>query len=151
MSHPCRLGLAEIIKITRRGGRSLAARDSGPDYSRWRDVARAPLLAVILMAAICVMARNTSAQTSQWAFVGPDGKLAYKTLPAGDRIMDFSFAGYKGGGVALPFVSAVQTMSPSGQDDTAAIQAAIDAVSGRSPDANGTRAAVLLSAGTFNW
>src|SRR5262245_22155478 len=150
MSHPCRLGRAEIVKITRSGGRSLAARDSGPDYSRWRDLARTPLLAVILMAATCVMARNTSAQTSQWVSVGPDGKLAYKTLPAGDRIMDFSFAGYKGGGVALPVVPAVQTVSRSGQDDTAAIQAAIDTVSGRSPDANGMRGAVLLAAGTFN-
>src|SRR5215813_8365974 len=151
MSQACDLRRAEIMKITRRGGgRSLAARDSGPSYLRSTRRVKGALLVGILIAAVCGVARNALGQTSQWVFVGPDGKLAYKTLPAGDRIMDFSFAGYKGGGVALPFVSAVQTMSPSGQDDTAAIQAAIDAVSGRSPDANGIRGAVLLAAGTFN-
>ena len=42
------------------------------------------------------------AETSRRVYPGPDGKLVYKTTPAGDRIMDFSNAGYMGGGVALP-------------------------------------------------
>src|SRR5262249_23849567 len=135
---------AEITKITRRVGRSLAARDSGPSYLLSTRRIRVALLVGILIAAVCGTASNAPGQTSQWVFVGPDGKLAYKALPKGDRIMDFSFAGYKGGGVALPVVHVVQTVSPSGQDDTAAIKAALDAVSGRSPDANGIRAPSFL-------
>src|SRR5499426_3693372 len=115
-----------------------------------KAIATGAIQAAILLIGICGAAHNAAAQTSQWVFVGPDGKLAYKTLPRGDRIMDFSSAGYKGGGVALPVAPVSQTVSPSGADDTAAIQAAIDAVSTGSPDANGFRGAVLLSRGTFN-
>src|SRR5262249_16264069 len=90
------------------------------------------------------------AQTSAWVFVGPDGRLQYQTDDQGNRIMDFSFAGYKGGGVSLPDVPVQQTISPSGGDDTAAIQAAIDVVSALPPDGNGFRGAVLLAPGTYN-
>jgi len=60
---------------------------------------------------------------------------------------DFSFAGYEGGGVPLPDVPPVVTVAPSGGDARAAIQAAIDDVSARTPDASGFRGAVLLEAG----
>jgi hypothetical protein len=77
------------------------------------------------------------------------GKLAYKPLSAqGDTIMDFSSAGYMGGGVALPTVMVQKTLGPSGGDDTAAIQAAIDAVSAL-PLQSGVRGAVLLKAGKY--
>src|SRR5471030_217656 len=66
--------------------------------------------------------------TSAWVHVGDDGKLAYQTLPAGDRIMDFSSAGYMGGGVPLPDVPEKKRVRPSGADDTAAIQTALDEV-----------------------
>src|SRR5262245_5337001 len=115
-----------------------------------RAVATSVIRGAILVIGICGAAHNAAAQTSQWVFVGPDSKLAYKTLPRGDRIMDFSSAGYKGGGIALPVAPMRQTVSPSGGDDTAAIQAAIDAVPTRNPDANGFRGAVLLAPGTFN-
>ncbi len=86
---------------------------------------------------------------SEWVFPGPDGKLVYKTTAAGDRIMDFSSAGYMGGGVALPTVPVKRTVKPSGgPDDTAAIQTAIDAVSAMSPE-NGFRGAVLLAPGNY--
>jgi hypothetical protein len=88
--------------------------------------------------------------SSEWVHPGPDGKLVYKTLPAGDRIMDFSYAGYMGGGVALPTdVPVRKTVAPSGgEDDTKLIQSAIDEVS-RLPLENGFRGAVLLSPGTY--
>ena len=73
---------------------------------------------------------NSEPAVSEWVHPGPDGKLVYKTTAAGDRIMDFSHAGYMGGGVALPDVPVKRTVEPSGgEDDTAAIQAAIDEVS----------------------
>ena len=85
---------------------------------------------------------------SQWVHAGPDGKLVYKTTPRGDRIMDFSSAGYMGGGVALPTVPVKRTVKPSGRaDDTAAIQDAIDAVAAM-PVKGGFRGAVLR-AGTY--
>jgi hypothetical protein len=80
------------------------------------------------------------------------GCLAYGTDDNGNRIPDFSFAGYHGGGVPLPFVprpSDLPALSPTGGDDTAAIQAAIDAVTARAPDREGFRGAVELAAGTF--
>lgn len=89
---------------------------------------------------------------SAWARMGPAGKLVYQTTPAGDRIMDFSYAGYMGGGVALPDVPVKRTVSPAGgeRDDTATIQAAIDEVSKLPADAAGFRGAVMLKPGTFN-
>ena len=87
--------------------------------------------------------------TSKWVYPGPDSKLVYKTTPAGDKIMDFSHAGYRGGGVALPTVPVKRTVQPSGgADDTAVIQAAIDEVAAM-PLENGFRGAVLLAPGTF--
>ena len=87
---------------------------------------------------------------SQWVQVDSSGKLVYKTLPKGDRIMDFSSAGYMGGGVALPSVPARTNVKPSGTGDaTSAIQAAIDAVS-TMPLINGFRGAVVLAPGTYN-
>ena len=89
-----------------------------------------------------------AAPFSDWAHPDGDGRLVYKTLPAGDRIMDFSYAGYMGGGVKIPKVPAVQTVKPSGDDDSAAIQAAIDQVS-QMALRGGFRGAVLLAPGTF--
>jgi len=53
---------------------------------------------------------------SQWVYPGAGGKLTYRTLPAGDRIMDFSYAGYGGGGVAVPDVPVKATVQPGGDD-----------------------------------
>ena len=78
------------------------------------------------------------------------GKLQYRSDDAGNRIMDYSWAGYQGGGVALPKVAPRITVSPSGGDDTTAIQTAIDTVSARQPDHRGFRGAVLLAPGSFN-
>src|SRR5688500_12409313 len=88
---------------------------------------------------------------SEWAKPGPDGKLVYKTTDKGDRIMDFSHAGYRGGGVALPDVPVKKTIQPlgEGKDDAAAIQSAIDEVAKLDPDGDGFRGAVLLAPGVF--
>ncbi|WPU94342.1 discoidin domain-containing protein [Mucilaginibacter sabulilitoris] len=86
---------------------------------------------------------------SQWVYRGKDGKLTYKTTPAGDKIMDFSHAGYSGGGVALPVVPVKRVVKPSGgNDDTPLIQKAIDEVAAM-PLQNGFRGAVELAPGTF--
>jgi hypothetical protein len=86
---------------------------------------------------------------SKWAHLGADGKLVYAHSPQGDRIVDFSYAGYHGGGVALPSVKGVKQVTPSGADDSAAIQAAIDEVS-KLPLKDGHRGAVVLGTGIFH-
>ena len=86
---------------------------------------------------------------SEWVHYDWHGKLIYEKTPTGDQIMDFSTAGYMGGGVALPTVPVAKTVQPSGgADDTAAIQAAINEVAAM-PLKDGFRGAVLLSPGTF--
>jgi hypothetical protein len=97
-----------------------------------------------------VIAANAKAQAkSQWVYTGSNGKLAYKTLPQGDRIMDFSYAGYMGGGVALPSPPVKITLDAMSGDNSNAIQSAIDQVA-KMPVVNGFRGAVLLNKGTFD-
>ena len=93
--------------------------------------------------------KSKNSNTSIWVYQGTDEKLIYKTTPADDKIMDFSYAGYMGGGVALPIVPIAKTVQPSGNvDDTKLIQDAIDAVA-MMPLKDGFRGTVLLSPGTF--
>ncbi|HSV14107.1 MAG TPA: hypothetical protein VLI90_07600, partial [Tepidisphaeraceae bacterium] len=96
-------------------------------------MSRSHLCIRTLVLALCISSACVAAEsaTSEWVHPGPDGKLVYKTTPAGDRVMDFSSAGYMGGGVALPDVPVSVCVQPigGGKDDTAAIQAAIDEVS----------------------
>jgi hypothetical protein len=76
---------------------------------------------------------------SEWAFGGPDHRLYYRTDPRGNRIMDFSSAGYRAGGVALPSAAAAQRLTPAPGDNTARIQAALDSANG----------AVVLAGGEY--
>jgi len=77
------------------------------------------------------------------------GGLEYTADAAGNRLPDFSSAGYGGGGVALPGVPARVLVTPVAGDNDARIQAAIDFVSELKPDAQGIRGAVQLSVGRF--
>lgn len=65
-------------------------------------------------------------------------------------IPDYSHAGYMGGGVALPEIPTVISLSPSDGDDTERIQEAIDQVEAMNPDAEGIRGAVLLRSGCYD-
>jgi hypothetical protein len=89
------------------------------------------------------------ATPTAWVAVGVDGKLRYQTTSNGDRIVDFSHAGYGGGGIKLPLVPVRMEVAPSGGDDATAIQAAIDAVAAM-PLTDGFRGAVWLRPGTFH-
>ena len=82
--------------------------------------------------------------------VGAGGQVELLADSNGDRLADFSWCGYAGGGVAIPQVPGVVTLAPAaGGDDTARIQQAIDEVSRRAPDAGGFRGALVLTKGTF--
>jgi hypothetical protein len=97
---------------------------------------------------LLLLSAFTRGAESEWVHPGPDGKLTYKSIETGDHILDFSHAGYQGGGVALPDVPVKQTLQPCGKDDDTAIQSALDEVS-KLPLENHFRGAVLLSPGTF--
>lgn len=86
---------------------------------------------------------------AQWVHPGTNGLLVYYQDNLGNRLPDFSYAGYEGGGVPLPVVPVKQTITAIGGDNTANVQNAINAVSAMAPDANGFRGAVLLKAGTY--
>jgi hypothetical protein len=80
---------------------------------------------------------------------GADGKLAYTADAQGNRVIDFSAAGYGGGGVAIPLVPARITVRPEGPRDGERIQAALDLVAALPADGQGFRGAVLLAPGRF--
>jgi len=107
---------------------------------------------LVLLVSLCFSYRAPA--QSNWVHPGPHGKLVYARTPKGDRIPDFSYAGYEDGGVALPNVPAKRTVKPSNADDTDAIQAAIDAVSALplvdGSHGGGFRGAVVLAPGTFH-
>ena len=64
--------------------------------------------------------------------------------------MDYSYCGYHRSEQPIPSVKVATYVQPSGADDAAHIQAAIDWVSRQKPDKlTGMRGAVLLSEGTF--
>jgi Spy/CpxP family protein refolding chaperone len=80
---------------------------------------------------------------------GKDGKLVYETDARGNRIPDFSQAGYRSGVVPIPEVPVRVTVAPVDGDDGARIQAALDYVSRLPADTAGFRGAVLLGRGRF--
>jgi len=105
----------------------------------------------IVHAADSAAAKSASLGQSQWVHFGLGRKLVYATTPKGDRIPDFSSAGYLGGGIALPRVATRVKVSPTGTaDDTQAIQAALDQVAKLAPGAQSIRGAVQLAPGTFH-
>lgn len=96
------------------------------------------------------------AQTSALVNMGANGKLEYsKYANTGEdtvihQIPDFSFAGYKKGGVKLPDVPVVLTIEPVEGDNYTTIQNAINQVSSMPIDGNGFRGAILLKAGKYD-
>jgi hypothetical protein len=64
--------------------------------------------------------------------------------------IDFSFAGFRGGGQPIPAVAAKISVRPSGGDDTALLQSAIDHVAALPLGPDGFRGAILLRSGRFH-
>src|SRR6266849_347813 len=74
--------------------------------------------------------------------------LLFANAMSAQTPIDFSYAGYGGGGVAFPAVPAVLSVRPTGGDDTSLLNSAIDAVS-LLPMRNGFRGALLLRPGRY--
>ena len=105
---------------------------------------------IILFASIVALKAQDLPPTTSLVYPGTDGKLVYVTDSLGNKIPDFLFAGYKGGGVSIPYVAVKETVWPVLGDNADNIQAAIDRVSALPLDVNGFRGAVLLKMGTYN-
>ena len=108
------------------------------------------LTALILLFSGLIIRAQDIPPTTSLVYPGTDGRLVYVADSLGNKIPDFSNAGYKGGGVALPYVAVKETVWPVLGDNSANIQAAIDRVSALPPDAAGFRGAVLLKMGIYN-
>jgi len=93
---------------------------------------------------------SSANQPAPWIFRDHSGKLRYRADELGNTIPDFSRAGYRGGKVALPEIAVVKTLEPTGEgDDGERIQAALDEIAARTPDAEGHKGALLLRQGTY--
>ena len=82
--------------------------------------------------------------------VAQGGALVYEVSANGDRVPDFSSAGYGGGGVPIPFIASRVQLAPVDGDDGARIQAALDWMAEQPADASGHRGAVLLAPGRYD-
>lgn len=96
-------------------------------------------------------AATTTGRLWQSELVRYDSKyrLVYAADAEGNRIPDFSHAGYRNGDSPIPHVRTVKTVGPIEGDNTAHLQAAIDEVGLRTPDHNGFRGALLLAPGNY--
>ncbi|MBV8659819.1 MAG: hypothetical protein JO142_18520 [Burkholderiales bacterium] len=102
------------------------------------------LLSGVLLAALSVPAH------AAWVSTGSDGRLQYGMDAHGNRIADFSYAGYHGGGVRLPEPGNALDVRPALDGESCdAIQNAIDQVSHMQPT-NGIRGVVRLLPGTYS-
>ena len=102
---------------------------------------------------------------SSLVYMGSDGRLEYKPYTKqGDKIIDYSYCGYKKSEEPIPDVPVVETLSPlpgeakpeknmaypEGPDSRGQIQEALDKVAAMQADTNsGFRGAVLLKKGTY--
>lgn len=87
-----------------------------------------------------------------------DGKLHYTKFALHNEtnneniIPDYSYAGYKGGGVSLPDINSIpikKVVSPVDGDNKNNIQSAINYIESLSPDENGFRGVLLLKRGLY--
>lgn len=77
-------------------------------------------------------------------------KISYTKDAKGNRILDFSYCGYKASEQDIPNVENVIFVSLRQNDASEVIQRAIDYVSSLKPNKQGFRGAVLLDKGVFN-
>mgnify|MGYP001274331900 CR=1 FL=1 len=102
------------------------------------------------VALLCGAVVSAQAWQSERVRVGADGRLEYPADEEGNRIPDFSHAGYRGGGVPLPDAPVVETLGPVPGDNTERLQQAIDRVGGRPLDpVTGLRGALRLEPGEY--
>jgi hypothetical protein len=109
-------------------------------------------------------AEFTESERAPLVSMGPDGHLVYRAYSdRGDRIIDFSTAGYMRSEVPIPSVPVVETLSPLpgeakpvrdlaypvGPDSFERVQAALDRIAAMPAGEDGFKGALLLQNGTW--
>ena len=92
---------------------------------------------------------NAVTNVSVWAFPSAGGRIIRQPDALGNRLLDYSGVGYKGGTVPIPNVVAKTNVSPVAGDNHAVIQSAINYVATLPLDTNGFRGAVQLAPGFY--
>jgi hypothetical protein len=90
-----------------------------------------------------------SSWQSAIVYFDDNNELVYVSDEEGNRIPDFSYAGYRNSNVPLPDVDIVKTISPIEGDNTLHIQTAINEVGALPMNSSGFRGALMLTAGTY--
>jgi hypothetical protein len=106
-------------------------------------------LAVLVLSAGTGAVRPAAVAPGPSVSMGADGRLVYTPDERGNRIIDFSSAGYASGSEPVPEAAERARVEPGDGDDGARIQSAIDRISALPRDATGLRGAVVLAAGSF--
>lgn len=94
---------------------------------------------------LCAQAQKNAGPIS----VSANNQLVYQPDSLGNQILDFSYAGYKGGNESIPGAPVKIVVPVKNGDATQRIQAAIDYVSGLPLGKDGLRGAVLLQEGIY--
>jgi hypothetical protein len=97
----------------------------------------------------CLISLILPAQTSELLGYDSEGKLTYVADANGNKIPDFSYAGYHHSEKEIPNVPVKLTISNVEGDNLNHIQNAIDELEAMQPDSNGFRGALLLKAGNY--
>jgi hypothetical protein len=114
----------------------------------WSPFSRWVILAIL--ASVDVLPTSAAQGAfSSWVYPTADSRLLYRRDALGNRVPDFSRAGYRSGVAPIPDVPVRLALSPVSGDNTARIQQAIDAIATLPLDENGFRGAVLLRSGEY--
>ncbi|RZK33524.1 MAG: pectate lyase, partial [Pedobacter sp.] len=107
------------------------------------------LMMFLLVANFSFAQKTKPVEPPKPIFKGKDGKLAYTSDEQGNRIPDFSYAGYMAGEKAIPSATIKVVVPVSKGDATLRIQSAINYVSKFPIGKDGLRGTVLLEKGTY--
>jgi len=107
----------------------------------------------VLLGALCApfigFAQDKNQKSLSPIIVQPNGQLTYTPDSLGNRVPDFSYAGYMAREKSIPLAAVKIVVPPVNGDATWPIQSAIDYVASLPADNNGLRGAVLLQNGTY--
>jgi hypothetical protein len=114
-----------------------------------RAAGRLALTVALLLAPLGSAAQDDAAGTLPLVTQEDGGALVYQPAANGDVLIDFSHAGYGGGGEPIPTPPATIVVPLQEGDAGEAIQTALDLVAARRAGADGIRGVVLLQPGTY--
>ncbi len=103
----------------------------------------------ICLCLLCLFTHLAYAQHSTTVLQKNGDRIDYFSDQEGNRIPDYSHAGYRSGEDELPYYPVKISIEPSPGDDTQKINSAIAYVEGLNPDHNGVRGAVKLQEGIY--